>query len=258
MTTVAKSASLATVAHRKLFDIVLLGLTILAIWQVSYWILGDIALASPGETVRTLWALLHTEKFWGDISETITAMVVASLIAVASGASLGIILGIYRRSGEIAEPMLATLYSLPKVTLYPVVLLVFGLGISARIAFGVMHGIIPIALFAMNAIRNIRPVVLRSAMVMNLSKTQTMTTIIIPAALPGIMTGVRIGVSTTLLGVLIGEMFAAKKGLGFRLMSAIDNQDIPAILAVALLLSLFALAVNALLLVLDHRIHRRV
>ena len=245
-------------ANRKIFDVLVLAASIMAIWQVLYWLLGEIALASPAQTVQQLWALLQTEKFWDDISETIRAMVAAAVIAVASGASLGVVLGIYRRSGEIAEPMLATLYSLPKVVLYPVVLLIFGLGISARIAFGVMHGVIPIALFAMNAIRNIRPAVLRSALVMHLTKTQTMTTVIVPAALPGIMTGIRIGVSTTLLGVLIGEMFAAKKGLGFRLMSAIGNQDIPSILAVALLLSIFALGVNALLMVVDHRIHRRV
>lgn len=245
-------------AQNKSLDIVVLAVSIVAIWQVLYWLLGEIALASPAQTVQQLWTLLQTENFWDDISETIRAMVTAAVIAVACGASLGVILGIYRRSGEIAEPMLATLYSLPKVVLYPVVLLIFGLGISARIAFGVMHGVIPIALFAMNAIRNIRPAVLRSALVMHLTKTQTMTTVIVPAALPGIMTGIRIGVSTTLLGVLIGEMFAAKRGLGFRLMSAIGNQDIPSILAVALLLSLFALSVNALLMVVDHRIHRRV
>lgn len=245
-------------ANKRAFDILVLALSILVIWQVSYWALGQIALASPAQTVWQLWALFHTDTFWADISETVRAMVAAAVIAVVCGASLGIILGIYRRSGEIAEPMLATLYSLPKVVLYPVVLLIFGLGISARIAFGVMHGVIPIALFAMNAIRNIRPAVLRSALVMHLTRAQTMTTVIVPAALPGIMTGIRIGVSTTLLGVLIGEMFAAKKGLGFRLMSAIGNQDIPSILAVALLLSIFALAVNGILLVIDHRVHRRV
>ena len=49
----------------------------------------------------------------------------------------------HRLTGDVAEPMLVTLYSIPKVGLYPIVLLVFGLGISARIAFGVMHGVIP-------------------------------------------------------------------------------------------------------------------
>lgn len=245
-------------AHRKTFDILVLVLSIATIWQVTFWALGDIALTSPGTTVLRLWELLGAESFWGDISETLYAMTVAALLSIVSGVALGVVLGIYRRSGEIAEPMLATLYSLPKVTLFPIVLLIFGLGISARIAFGIMHGIIPTALFAMNAIRNIKPVVLRSAAVMRLTRRQTIMTVIVPAALPVVMTGIRIGVSTTFLGVLLGEMFAAKKGLGFRLMSAIGNHDIGTIMAIALLLSVFALAVNGALLAIDHRIHRRV
>jgi NitT/TauT family transport system permease protein len=160
----------------------------------------------------------------------------------------------HRRSGNVAEPILVTLYSLPKVTLYPVVLLIFGLGISARIAFGIMHGIFPVILFAMNAIRNIKPAVLRSAAVFNLSTGQTVYTIIMPAALPGIMTGVRIGMSVTLLGVLVGEMFAAKQGLGFRLMNAIGTHDIPAIMAIATLLTVFALSVNAALVFIGNRV----
>jgi NitT/TauT family transport system permease protein len=137
------------------------------------------------------------------------------------------------------------------------VLLIFGLGISARIAFGFMHGVIPITLFAMNAIRNIPPTMFRAGLVLHLSPRQTVTSIVLPAALPGIMTGVRLGVSITLLGVLIGEMFAAKRGLGSRLMNAIGNQDIPTILAVALLLSLFALVLNAALMTLSRRLNRR-
>ena len=65
-------------------------------------------------------------------------------------------LGAHRLSGEVAEPILVALYSIPKITLYPVILLLFGLGISAKIAFGVIHGIIPVAIFTMNAVRNIR------------------------------------------------------------------------------------------------------
>ena len=65
-------------------------------------------------------------------------------------------LGAHRLSGEVTEPILTALYSIPKITLYPVILLLFGLGISAKIAFGVIHGIIPVILFTMNAVRNIR------------------------------------------------------------------------------------------------------
>jgi NitT/TauT family transport system permease protein len=244
-------------ALREIVNLVLLVVLILAIWQVLYWILGNIALASPQQTADRLSDLFATRSFWADISESMRAIVAASALAVALGVSLGVVLGIYRQSGKVAEPILATFYSLPKVTLYPIVLLIFGLGISARIAFGVMHGVIPVTLFTMNAIQNIRLSVLRSAQALRLSGAQTVATVVLPAALPGIVTGVRVGVSTTLLGVLIGEMFAAKAGLGFRLMNAVGNQDIPTIMAIALLFSAFALAVNAALAIAVRHADRR-
>ena len=70
----------------------------------------------------------------------------------------------------MAEPILVSIYSLPKVTLYPVILLIFGLGLPAKIAFGTMHGIIPIAIFAMNAVRNVAAVHFKTARVMHLSR----------------------------------------------------------------------------------------
>ena len=84
----------------------------------------------------------------------------------------------------------------------------------------------------------------------NLSQRRVITSVIVPAALPGIITGLRVGLLLTILGVLIGEMFAAKKGLGFRLMNAIGNNDSPTIMAIAMLLSVFALTVNYLLVLL--------
>jgi NitT/TauT family transport system permease protein len=197
--------------------------------------------------------LLQTRRFWDDIAETLQAIAVATSIAVMTGVAFGVVFGMHRRSGDVAEPLLVTLYSLPKVTLYPVVLLIFGLGISARIAFGIMHGIFPVVLFAMASIRNIPPVVWRSAQAFHLSRWETVTRVIFPAALPGIMIGVRIGTSVTILGVLVGEMFAAKRGLGFRLMNAMGNHEVATILAIALALTLFALTLNGLLMLVGRR-----
>ena len=97
------------------------------------------------------------------------------------------------------------------------ILLLFGLGISAKIAFGVIHGIIPVILFTMNAVRNIRAVYLRAARAMRLTAAQTAATIIVPAALPEIVSGFRLGFALTLLGTLIGEMFASQRGIGYML-----------------------------------------
>lgn len=249
-------AGAVTLRHRhKIFDFVLLGIVMVAAWQILFWVIGDSALASPRGTLQRLAELFQTKLFLDDVAETLQAIAVAVSIAVIGGVSFGVLLGMHRRSGDVAEPLLVALYSLPKVILYPVVLLIFGLGISARIAFGIIHGIFPVVLFAMASIRNIRPVVWRSAQAFHLSKWQTITSVIFPAALPGIMTGVRIGTSVTLLGVLVGEMFAAKAGVGYRLMNAMANHDVATILAIVLALTLFALTLNGLLMLIGGRVN---
>ena len=149
------------------------------------------------------------------------------------------------------EPILINLYALPKVTLYPVVLLVFGLGLSARVAFGVMHGLIPLALFTMNAIVLLPPVYLRTARIMRLSGWQVATRIVLPAVLPEVLSGARLCVSLCLLGVLIGEMFASSRGLGFMVTNAMQVGDMATALAVAILLAAVAVAMNMALLALD-------
>jgi NitT/TauT family transport system permease protein len=165
-------------------------------------------------------------------------------------------MGIHRLSGAVGEPILISLYTLPKVTLYPVVLLIFGLSLSGRVTFGAMHGVLPVALLTMAAIRNIPRVYLKSAHALRLSKWQTVCTVLFPAMLPEIVAGLRIGLSLTLLGVLLAEMFAAKQGLGFLIINAMQLLQGEEMLTVALVLFAFAAAANALLLWIEHRLHR--
>jgi NitT/TauT family transport system permease protein len=166
-------------------------------------------------------------------------------------------MGAHRLSGAVGEPILVALYSLPKIVLYPVVLLVFGLGISGKVAFGALHGILPVALLTMGAIRAIPPVYLRAARTLHLSPWQTIASVLLPAALPEVFTGLRIGFTVTLLGVLLGEMFASKQGLGFMLMNAEQILQGEEMMSVAIVLFAFAALANALLLWIEHRLHRR-
>ena len=170
----------------------------------------------------------------------------------------GLLLGLNRTGSQVAEPILVSIYSLPKVTLYPLILLIFGLGLPAKVAFGAIHGIIPITLFAMNAVRNLPLVYLRAARSMRLTRTQILRSVVVPAAIPEIVSGLRIGFSLTLLGVLIGEMFASQRGLGYLIMNAIGLHDVPTMMAVVLILAIVAVIANALLLWLDRRLHHRV
>ena len=226
-------------------DYVLLAAGFLVLWQLLHWAVGPDVVSSPWATIARAAALLGTGTFWGHINATLTAFALASVISIAAGIALGLWLGLFRFAGDVADPILGTLYSIPKITLYPIILLCFGLGISAKIAFGVIHGVFPIAIFTMNAVRNVAPVYRRTARVMRLSPVATAATIMAPAALPEILAGIRVGVALTLLGTLIGELFAATSGLGFALIRAMDVHAVVDILAITLLLFCFAAGVNA-------------
>jgi NitT/TauT family transport system permease protein len=216
-------------------------------WQVVHLIGGESALASPAATAVKLVALLQSGMFWGHVAETSWAFALAVVLGIIGGVSLGVALGFSRLSSAVAEPILVNLYSIPKVTLYPLVLLCFGLGVSAKVAFGVMHGMIPMTIFTMNAIRQMKPVFLRSSKMMRLTAWQAASTIVLPAIMPEVLSGIRLGFSLTLLGVLIGEMFASKRGLGFLVTQAMNLGDTETIMAVAVLLTAFAVTANGLL-----------
>lgn len=240
-----------------LLDTLLVIVAILAVWQGLHWLAGDVAIASPRATLERLAELLADPRFWPNVWETLRAFGLALLYALLGGLILGVVLGGHRLSGEVAEPILVALYSIPKITLYPVILLFFGLGMSAKVAFGTIHGIIPVVIFTMNAVRNIAPVYLRTARALRMGPLETGWRVLLPATVPEIVSGFRIGFALTLLGTLIGELFASQRGLGFLIIRSMERHDVPTLLAVALLLFVFATLTSWLLLLLDRRLHRR-
>jgi NitT/TauT family transport system permease protein len=228
---------------------------LLVFWQLMYWIIGDVAMRSPWQTMRYTVKFVQSELFWTHLPNTLQAFAVALAIAVVLGLLIGFALGLHRLSAEAMEPMLVALYSIPKITLYPIILLAFGIGISAKIAFGAIHGIIPVALFTLSAVRTTKPILIKTGRVMKLSPTVMVREILFPAAVPEIFTGIRVGFSLTLIGTVLGEMFAAQRGLGYLLMSAISLYNIDLIMSVTFLLVVLAAGVNMALLVVDRRLH---
>ena len=225
------------------------------VWELAYLVVGNVALRSPWQTVKFLGDLMRKDLFWLHLADSLKAFAVALTIAIVLGLLIGFALGLHRLSGEAMEPMLVALYSIPKITLYPIILLAFGIGISAKIAFGTIHGIVPVALFTLNAVRTTRPILIKTGRVLKLSPAGMVREILFPAAVPEIFTGIRVGFSLTLIGTVLGEMFAAQRGLGYMLMSAISLYNIDLIMSVTFLLVVLAASVNMALLVIDRRLH---
>jgi NitT/TauT family transport system permease protein len=244
-------------ALRRSGDTTLLTAALIGTWQLLYMAAGDTALPSPIDTLWHLARLLINGWIWPDIAETAYAFGCSLLFSYLIGLIIGVWFGCHRFSMKIGEPLLLALYAVPKVALFPTILLMCGLGLSAKIVFGALHGFVPVAIFTMNSISNTRPIYLKLARTLHLSRMQTLFQVLLPTILPDTVSGMRLGFSLTLLGVLIGEMFASKRGLGFVVMNSINLDDMRTVMAVALLLLLCAAIANSMLLWLERRIRRR-
>jgi NitT/TauT family transport system permease protein len=244
-------------AARRFGDTVIVLVVLVLAWQVLHAVVGNTALPGPVPTLDYFVHFVPTARFAENALETLIAFAWALLLAYAIGLAIGIWMGAHHLSGLVGEPILVAVYSMPKITLYPVILLIFGLGIPGKVAFGALHGILPVALLTMSAIRNIPPVYLKASRAMHLTAWQTIRTVLFPATVPELVTGLRIGFTVTLLGVLLSEMFASKRGLGFLIVNAESLLQTQEMLTVALVLFAFAALANGLLLWLEHRLHHR-
>ena len=249
--------NLAARRRFRALDAIVVTLLMLGLWQaIGSWTQG-VAVSPPLQTLVYLAGLLGTSMFWDHAAATLEAFLLAFVLSALIGLTLGLIFGVRRFAGEVAEPILAGFYTIPKVTLYPVVLLLFGLGMSAKVAFGVMHGLVPITLFTLGAVRNLPPVLVRTARVLRLSPERTMRLVLVPACLPDIVNGLRISFSLSLLGVLIGEMFSSQRGLGFLLVNGMAQHNVPLSTAIVTVIVAIAIAANTLMLRVGRRFARR-
>lgn len=238
-------------------DIACLIGVLLLLWQLLHLFAGEVAMSAPLDTIRYTLKLVTEADFWPHVATTGSAFAMALTIALIGGPIIGAILGLHRLSGDVAEPILVSLYSIPKVVLYPIILLLFGIGLAAEVAYGALHGIVPVMLFTMNAVRNIKPVMIKTGKAMGLSAVTLTRTIVFPAALPEIFTGLRVGFSVTLLGTIMSEMFGSKRGLGFLLMNALGVNNVHLIMSLALLMVTFAALMNSILMSIETKLYRR-
>jgi NitT/TauT family transport system permease protein len=234
-------------------DYLWLTLGLLAAWQVMHMIAGPDAIASPVLTLSRVFELAGTAAFWRHTGATAQAFLLGCAVAILSGLLAGVGLGLSRKAVDVADPMLGSLYSIPKITLYPIILLIFGLSFSAKVAFAALHGFFPIAIFAMNGVRKVAPVYLKVACMLRLSPWDTAMRVLVPAALPEIVAGIRIGIALTLLGTLIAEFFASTSGLGYALIRATEMHAVVDVMALTVVLFIFAILSNGALALIERR-----
>ena len=135
------------------------------------------------------------------------------------------------------------LYALPKILVLPWILLMFGLGMTPAVVYGVLQGFFPICLLVVGGVRDIDQTPLRVARSMGATPWQLYRKVVLPAMLPAVLAGMRLGIVFCLLGVLVVEMFGGIRGMGFLLVSLANAFRAPELFAATALVSVLSIAI---------------
>lgn len=224
---------------------------LLVLWEIIYFVVGEPAMASPLQTVSSL--VTNVGAWLPDVGATLWALLISFVLSAIVGVMLGLLIGLSTFWTQVLGPIMVVLYAIPKVTLYPIFLLLFGLSLQGRVAFSAFHGVFPILIICMEATRGVPDTYLKVGDSYRMSFLQKARHILIPSIMPQLVVGLRTGFNLCFLGLILGEMFASTEGIGHRLMSFVELNRAAPILALILIIVFIAFLFTFLFLFLQER-----
>jgi NitT/TauT family transport system permease protein len=207
---------------------------VIAIFDVSPFVLPQ-----PEDVLTGVKELVKSDGFWTDVRVTLTETLVGFAIALVLGLGLGIVLGRVAWLEQAARPVIVASQVVPKVALIPLFIIWFGFGMTSKIIIVALLSFFPILL---NVILGVRSVdtghsdVMRS---LNASRWQTFRRLEYPSTLPYVLAGMEVGIVFAVVGAVVGEYLGGDQGLGYRIVTSLNNLEAETLFAVIFVLTLF-------------------
>ncbi|MGE5146800.1 MAG: ABC transporter permease [Candidatus Eiseniibacteriota bacterium] len=188
--------------------------------------------------------LLGQADFYRNFAVTAGEVGAGIAIAAVTGVAAGILFGARRFLGQAVEPYVLALATTPKIIFLPIVMLMFGVGVQSKTALGVLSGFFPVVLSTMAGMVEIRRVHIQVGRSFNCTAWQMVRLIYLPSLVGPILTGLRLGLGVTLIGVLLAEIKISKAGLGFLANDLYSHFQVPALYALLVVIFVAAVLIN--------------
>jgi ABC-type nitrate/sulfonate/bicarbonate transport system permease component len=243
MTRPARNAGLNTAVPRLVAAIVLLGA-----WQalaLSGLLFRDVV-PTLQAVVAGLAGVLADRGFYANLAVTAAELLVAMLAGGGAGLLIGLALGGSRFMSRAYERWVNWLGPTPKIVLFPVMIMLFGVGPGSKMAMGAASCFFPMALSVAGGVRGVDAVLLRVGRSFRAGPLQMLAKIYLPAMAAPLVNGIRLGFGVALIGVLLAETKLSNQGVGFMIIQAYARFDMPRMYALLILAVVFAAGVNML------------
>jgi ABC-type nitrate/sulfonate/bicarbonate transport system permease component len=234
-------------------------LAVVLLWYLgtAYWGISRILLPNPVNVWHELKDVIASGEFWPDLRVTLTEVAIAFAISCTSGVTVGYLISRSPYSIKVFEPLLAGFYSVPVILFLPLYVLFFGLGPGSKIALGTTISFFPIVLSTIAGFGYVDRIFVTAARSMGASDWQMFRHVLLPAAFPVILTGLRIGFTVTLLAILGSETIASLAGLGHHIVQLAEGMETARMFAYIAFAVMIAALLNTTVTALERRAKRR-
>ena len=224
---------------------ILIVVVLFVLWEIAAdWWVDPMFLSPPSRVFMSLEAVFETRGVPAALRITFFELAIAFVLSVAIGLAIGLAVGLRPFARQSSMPIILLLYGMPQITILPLFILYFGIGPASKIAFGVSHGVFPIIVTIVAGVQNIKPILLVSARSMGASRWQLFRHVVFPHMIPSFFSGMRLGMTGVLLGVLLAELYVSTAGIGYFTTLFTQNFDPTRLLGLIAVLAAMAIVLN--------------
>jgi NitT/TauT family transport system permease protein len=235
-----------------------LGCLAVALWYClgRFKIVDVFYISTPGDVLHALRKEISDGSLFPNLKSTLEAALLAFALGSSVGISAGLALALLPRFERVVDPYLTAIYSLPRIALAPIFVIVFGLGMSSKVATAVSIVTFMLLLTARAGVKSADRDILLLSQALGANKRQLFVKVLFPVAVPSIFAGLRLGLIYSVLGVVTSEIIASKAGLGQQLLFYSNSFDMAGVYSILLVLAITTTTIQGLMGVLERRIAR--
>jgi ABC-type nitrate/sulfonate/bicarbonate transport system permease component len=237
-------------------------LVFLLLWSLAsgavvvFKLFNPIFLAGPWLVIGKIVQLAVSGQLWNHVAATLGRVAIGFGTGALAALALGLPAGYFRRVRNLVEPVVEILRPIPPLAMLPLFIVWVGIGEGSKIGFITYATFFPMFLTTVHAVQQVDPLLVRAAASLGARPRQLFFRVILPAALPEILTGVRLAVALAFFVIVISEFIGAEEGLGYLINDGRNFFLVPQMLGAAVLLGVLGYAASALVAVLERRLLR--
>jgi ABC-type nitrate/sulfonate/bicarbonate transport system permease component len=209
---------------------------------------------TPSKIAVTLWNMIVTGKLWGPLSVSAAGFAMGLVLSIAVGLPLGVVLGRSRTLNAMFDPFVTAFNATPRLVFLPLLMLWFGLGVTAKVVIVFIGALFPILINTYEGVRNADRSLINVVRSFGGSEWDVARLVVVPNALPYIVAGLRLAIGRAILGVVVAEFFGAEDGLGVVMVQAASRYQVDVVFAGLIVFAVLSLIMTRLVKLLENRL----